>query len=208
MAGTAGYAAWLVGSAGARAPGWLLPAVIAVGVAAVAAALASVVVRRDVLVAVALAAGLVAGAAAPAVASATLVLRHQGSFDTPFEPTRQDRAIRDVFVVVPAQVRLTIPKLQQARFGAPYLLATQSAALASVFIYDTGLEALPIGGFTGTIPAPTLGQLQADIRQGKFHLVLTGTTRDPRLAWIARHCKPLGAASALRKYFCLPAVGG
>jgi 4-amino-4-deoxy-L-arabinose transferase-like glycosyltransferase len=208
VAGTAGYAAWLVGTAGARAPGWLLPAVMAVGVAAVAAALASVVVRRDVLVAAALAAGLVAGSAAPAVASATLVLRHQGSFDTPFEPARQDRAIRDVFVVVPAQVRLTIPKLQQARFGAPYLLATQSAALASVFIYDTGLEALPIGGFTGTIPAPTLGQLQADIRQGKFHLVLTGTTRDPRLAWIARHCKPLGAASALRKYFCLPAVGG
>ena len=143
------------------------------------------------------------------MASATLVLRGQGSFDTPFEPARQQDAIRDLFVAVPAQVRLTIPKLQQARFGAPYLLAAQSAALASVFIYDTGLEALPIGGFTGAIPSPTLGQLQADIRQGKFHLVLAGATGDPRLAWIAAHCKPLAATSALRhNYFCLPAIGG
>lgn len=78
-------------------------------------------------------------------------------------PLLKPSAIRDLFVVIPARVRLTIPKLRQARFGAPYLLAAQSSAMASVFIYDSGLEALPIGGFTGTIPAPTLGQLQADI---------------------------------------------
>lgn len=208
-AGTAAYAAWLVASAGARAPGWLLPVVIAAGGVAVATALACVVVRRDALVAAALGTALVAGAAAPAVACATLVLRSQGSFDSPFETAQEESAIRDLFVVIPARVRLTIPKLQQARFGAPYLLAAQSSAMASVFIYDTGLEALPIGGFTGTIPAPTLGQLQADIRAGKFHLVLTATTRDRRLAWIAAHCKPLGSASAVRRaYFCLPASGG
>ena len=69
-----------------------------------------------------------------------------------------------------------------------------------MFIYDTGLEALPIGGFTGTIPSPTLGQLQDDIRQGKFHLVLAAATGDPRLAWIAAHCRPWpppGAAAQL-----------
>jgi hypothetical protein len=60
--------------------------------------------------------------------------------------------------------------------------------LASVFIYDSGLEALPIGGFTGTIPSPTLGQLQADIRAGRFHLVLAGNSQDPRVGWIAAHC--------------------
>jgi hypothetical protein len=36
-----------------------------------------------------------------------------------------------------------------------------------VFIDDSGLEALPIGGFTGTIPSPTLSQLQADINAGR-----------------------------------------
>lgn len=52
-------------------------------------------------------------------------------------------------------MRLTIPRLELAQNGAPYLLATQTAALASVFIDDSGQEALPIGGFTGTIPALT-----------------------------------------------------
>ena len=69
--------------------------------------------------------------------------------------------------------------------GAPYLLATQTSALASVFIYDSGLEALPIGGFTGTIPSPTLAQLQTDIREGKFHWCSAAASQDPRLHWIA-----------------------
>ena len=73
-----------------------------------------------------------------------------------------------------------------------------------MFIYDTGLEALPIGGFTGTIPSPTLGQLQADIRQAEFHLVWTATDTDPRLAWIASHCSQLSP----RFYTCVPADAG
>jgi len=209
VAGTAAYAAWLVASAGARAPGWLLPAVIVVGAAAVASALACLVAGRKALLATALGAGLVAGAAAPAVASATLVLRGQGAFDTPFEPARQQAAIREVFVGLPAKVALTIPGLEQAGVGGTWLLAAQTSALASVFIYDSGQEALPIGGFTGTIPAPTLSQLRADIQQGRFHLVLTTSLRNPRLAWIAAHCRRLGLASAPRhNYFCLPGAGG
>jgi hypothetical protein len=75
--------------------------------------------------------------------------------------------------------------------------------VASVFIYASGLEALPIGGFTGTIPSPTLAQLQADIREGRFHLVLAGTSNDPRLRWIAAHCPLVGNATAtLHNYFC------
>jgi hypothetical protein len=34
----------------------------------------------------------------------------------------------------------------------------QSAAIASVFIDATGQEVLPIGGFSGTIPSPTMNQ--------------------------------------------------
>ena len=208
-AAAAGYAAWLVASAGARAPGWLLPLVIAVGLAAVAVAAASVAVRRDAWFAAALAAGLIAGCVAPAVASATLVLRHQGAFDTPFEPAAEANAIDTLFVRTPAQVALTIGRLRAAQFGAPYLLATQTSALASVFIDDSGLEALPIGGFTGTIPSPTLAQLQADINAGQFHLVLAATSADPRLRWIAAHCRNLGRSTAkLHIYFCLPSGAG
>jgi len=80
------------------------------------------------------------------------VAHHEGAFDTPFEPAREKAAIDALFVQTPAQVALTIPHLELARRGAPYLLATQTAAVASVFINASGLEALPIGGFTGTIP--------------------------------------------------------
>ena len=203
VAATVGYAGWLVSSAGSQAPGWLLPAVIGVGVAAVAVVLASAVVGGRALLAAALAAGLAAGCAAPAVASATLVARHQGAFDTPFEPAREATAIDLGFLRYPARVARTIPGLQGAQFGARDLLATQTSLLASEFIWASGLEALPIGGFTGTIPSPTLAQLQADIRAGVFHLVVAAGTTDPRLRWIAAHCRHVGR-SVVHTYFCLP----
>ena len=217
VAGTAGYAAWLTASAGTQAPGWLLPAVIAAGLAATAAAVVSALVtalvtaatRREAVVAAAvLGAALIAGALAPAAASASLVARHQGWLDTPFEPAGEARAIDAQFQVIPGQVESTIPRLESLRFGAPDLLAAQSSAMASVFVYDTGQEALPIGGFTGTAPAPTLAQLRADVRQGRFHLVILATIDNPRLRWIAAHCQalptPPGGQARLRLYFCRP----
>ena len=48
---------------------------------------------------------------------------------------------------------------------------------------------MPIGGFTGTIPEPTLATLQNLIRTGFVATFLQSpTTIDPRLTWIARHC--------------------
>jgi len=209
LAATVGYAAWLVPGTGTDVPMWLVPLVLIVGVAALSAVLASVVARSDGLFAAALAAGLIAVTFAPAVASAELVAHHEGAFDTPFQPARETNAIDALFLQTPAQVKLTIPRLETAQNGAPYLLATQTAAVASVFIDDSGLEALPIGGFDGTIPSPTLPQLQADIRQGLFHLVLAAKSPDPRLRWIAAHCLNLGAATAgLLIYYCTPADAG
>ena len=105
----------------------------------------------------------------------------------------------------PASVKTTIPRLEVDRRGAPYLLATQTSAVASVFIDDSGEEALPIGGFTGTIPSPTLGQLESDVRDGRFHLVLAATSTDPRLEWISAHCLHVGSSTtALHTYYCLP----
>lgn len=86
--------------------------------------------------------------------------------------------------------------------GAPDLMAAQSSALASEFIYLTGLEVLPIGGFTGAIPSPTLSQLETDIHTGQFHLVLAvSSSTDRRLRWIAAHCRKLSSHT----YYCVPA---
>lgn len=99
--------------------------------------------------------------------------------------------------------------MRQSTTSTTWLLKTQTSALASVFINASGRETLPIGGFTGTIPYPTLDQLRADIRDGLFHLVLAGASTDPRLKWIAAHCQHVGhAAGNLRNYYCVPADAG
>ena len=72
------------------------------------------------------------------------------------------------------------------------------------FIFGAFDPAGPIGGLTGTIPSPTLGQLQPDIRAGRFHLVWIATDTDPRLKWLATHCSQLSP----RFYTCVPADAG
>ena len=68
-------------------------------------------------------------------------------------------------------------------------MATQTAAVAAPFIYDSGLEVVPIGGFTGTIPEPTLASLKAMIAAGDFHLVIQAPrVSDARLVWVASNC--------------------
>jgi 4-amino-4-deoxy-L-arabinose transferase-like glycosyltransferase len=201
-AGTTAYAVWLVPADGAHIPGWLVPAIIAVGAVAVALVIGSTLIKRAVLATAALASVLVAALLAPAVASAGLTANHESAFDTPFEATRLANLIASVPARL-AKIQNTIPELQAGQGNAPYLLAAQSSYIASVFIYTSGLEALPIGGFTGTIPSPTLTQLKTDILNHQFHLVLalSATTTDPRMQWIAAHCRHLNAHT----YFCISA---
>jgi len=207
VAGTAAYAGWLVPAAGREVPGWLVPAVIVVGVLATVTALACLAVRREAVFAAALGAGLIAGSLAPAVASAGVVASHESAFDTPFEPVGAVRAV-DSLTVLQTQVNLLIPRLELVQEGAPDLMAVQTAAVAAFFA-ASGREVLPIGGFTGTIPSPTLSQLRADIRAGQFHLVLAYSSTDPRINWIATHCQDVTKPGApLNSYFCLPADAG
>ncbi|HTX00426.1 MAG TPA: glycosyltransferase family 39 protein [Acidimicrobiales bacterium] len=209
VAGSAGYAAWLLPSgAGRHVPGWLAPLTIAAGIGALALAGASLWRRDGVVFRAALAAGLAVGVLVPAAASAVLVDQHEGAFDTPFEPAGEAAGIDALFVRIPVQVAATIPKLEAVQRGAPYLLAVDSSAVASVFIYASGREALPIGGFDGTIPSPTLQQIETDVRLGRFHLVLAGSNHDPRIAWIAAHCINLPTLSGLRNFYCLPSSAG
>jgi hypothetical protein len=155
--------------------------------------------------AAALAGGVVAGSVAPAVASTEIVAAHQGAFDTPFEPTREADSVDAMFIQTPKKVVPTIPGLEAEQRGAPDLLATQTAAVASVFIDASGREALPIGGFSDTIPAPTLSEVEDDVRAGRFHVVLAGTSTDPRITWIAAHCHHVGKANTeLHIYYCQP----
>jgi hypothetical protein len=149
----------------------------------------------------------------PAAASAAVVRSGLGPFETPFEPVRETAHIT-AFLSAGFEIKQSLAVLEKANAALPYLMATQTAVLAAPFIYASGKEVVPIGGFTGTIPEPTLATLQGLIRTGFVVTFLQSpTTTDPRLIWIARHCmnfsERAGAKRAvlpLAVYVCLPYV--
>ena len=215
VAGSAGYAVWLLGG-GQHVPAWLVPAVIVAGLAGVILALAAarrghtgsgrVAARRS---AAALGTAVVSGLLAPVAASIGLAAHHESAFDVPFEPARATAANEAYPEWVATYGRDYLRKLRAVEAGAPYLLATQTADLASVYSLNSQ-EVLPIGGFTGAVPSPTLAQLKADIRAGKFHYVIgLARTRDPRMEWIAAHCYNYASTSQTRsEYYCYPSDAG
>ena len=179
-----------------------LAVIVAVGAVATSLIVWSLAGWRSIPFAAAVGAGLVAVALAPAVASVSLAAHGEGAFDIPFESARAQEAVAIATGKERiARVRAAIPSWQATENGAPYLMAAQSIGLPSAIIYDTGLEALPIGGYDGTTPSPTVPQLQADIRRGLFHLVWIESPSDPRLRWITTHCAQL----PMHLYDCVPA---
>ena len=189
---TSVYAFWLLPASGTGLPGWLAPVVLGLGVASAGVLTATVLLKSDARAgAIALAAAGAVGLLVPVVASVSVVTENLGAFDTPFQPAAVTTFTR-TFFGAPLQSVSTLPRIEAARNGAPDLMATQTSVLAAPFIYATGQEVLPIGGYTGAIPSPTVAGLESMVAQGRFHLVLTaeGST-DPRVIWIADHCLPV-----------------
>ncbi len=92
-------------------------------------------------------------------------------------------------------------------------MAAQTSAVASVFIYATGEEVLPLGGYTGTIPAPSVADVRSMIAHRDFHLALIASPgATPVTAYIETHClhvpppggRPVSVvAPKLRISYCL-----
>jgi hypothetical protein len=58
------------------------------------------------------------------------------------------------------------------RDGAEYLMATGSWSQAAPFIMATGAEVLPMGGFSGSVPAPTLARVRQLASAGQLRYFL------------------------------------
>jgi hypothetical protein len=149
----------------------------------------------------------------PAVASESVVASTLGPFDTPFQPPGVTHFTRNFFGA-PLQAISSLPALEQAQAGAPDLIATQTSVLAAPFIFATGQEVLPIGGYTGRIPEPTVSRMAALVAAGAFHLVIAvAGSSDPRVEWVAHHClklrtppdaAPSGVVLDVDVYYCTP----
>ncbi len=86
--------------------------------------------------------------------------------------------------------------------GAKYVLATDGWNAASPYILATGDTVMPMGGFSGSVPQPTLTAFTALVRSGQLRFVLvsgssgfgrggsTGTVQQIR-GWVEKDCTPV-----------------
>jgi 4-amino-4-deoxy-L-arabinose transferase-like glycosyltransferase len=192
------------------APGWLTPAAAILGAAAVllvgAAAIHRDLTQRTRLTRVALVAALAAPVLVPAVAAASIVAGHRGPFDTPFQPP----AITAVTETLAARLNhppASLIGLERRGTVLRYPLATYTSLLGAPLIFATGEEVLPIGGFTGTNPSPTLAHLKPFIAHRELAVILGPTTTDPRMRWAADHCQMPVQGLPIPVLVCGPAAG-
>jgi 4-amino-4-deoxy-L-arabinose transferase-like glycosyltransferase len=165
-------------------------------------------------------AGVVLSAAAlfagTAWAAGTVVEAELGPFDSPYQPaSTQARA--------EAAARLAADDASLQRAAAPVprgvsVLTVATSATASGAILATGREFLPVGGFSGRVPSPTLAAFVADVRAGKVADVLVPVSprsHNAAMEWVTAHCAAqpdaeLGAdrdlsGQRMRFYRCSPA---
>ncbi len=199
---------------GVGVPAWLTPTAIGLGVGSasavfVAIARPSLSKRPRARGSVALGSGALLACALllPAVASALMVTRGLGPFAVPFEPASatESRAEAKHANAVSAQIVEAI----SSEYEAPWAFAIDTSQLAAPYIQATGREVLPIGGFEGGIPAPTVSQLRGYVSSGKVRAFLVpGGERDPRLEWVYAHCKRTEATTGGRVPLVLYDCGG
>jgi 4-amino-4-deoxy-L-arabinose transferase-like glycosyltransferase len=182
-----GYGAYLM-SGTASGPVVLTVVALVVAVAAVAQLLLPASGTGGHLTAVAC-----AGAAVlllPAAASVSSVVHGLGPFDTPFESPETGHNNQALAAAAPALTR-TVQRIELHTPPGDALFGTDTSGLAQNFILYSGREVLPIGGFLGNVPAPTLATLRADISRGYvrgFVLPVSPAGPDPRVRWIESHC--------------------
>jgi hypothetical protein len=106
-----------------------------------------------------------------------------------------------------------ISYLSAHRDGAKYLLAVQGSNAAATEIAATGDSILPMGGFTGSVPFPTLAQFEKLVSTGQLHYVMngggstfggmfgtmmgsgSGGTASAISSWVTNHCTSVPASA-------------
>jgi hypothetical protein len=209
--GCAGYGAYLM-SGTATGPVVLTVVALIMAAAAVAQLLLPASGTGGHLTAVAF-----AGAAVlllPAAAAVSCVVRGLGPFDTPFESSKTAHNSQLLAAAAPALTR-AVQRIELQTPPGDALFGTDTSGLAQNYILYSGREVLPIGGYLGNVPAPTLAALRADISRGYvrvFVLPVSPPGPDPRVRWIESHCTrepppPNRPPVPYANFFCGPEPG-
>ena len=165
-----------------------------------------------------LALAAVALVSSSAWASGSVVVAGQGPFDTPYQSPK----ITHLSQGIPAYDRaVEWPLLVRFADASPPTVAAdvlESSWLASEDIFATGHEFLPVGGFTGEVPTPSLRQLIHYVATGRV-VAATGAvaprSRNPDIIWVIEHCAKQATGNTMytfqgttmQRYVCGRAAG-
>ena len=209
--GCAGYGAFLM-SGTASGPVVLTVVALVVAAAAAAQVLLPASGQGGHRTAVAFAAAAVL--LLPAVAAVSCVIRGLGPFDSPFESSKSAHINQALAAAGPA-LTSAVQRAELQTPPADALFGTDTSGFAANYILYSGREVLPIGGYLGNVPAPTLARLRADISRGyvrMFVLPVSPPGPDPRVRWLESHCARLPQPPGRRpvpyaNFFCGPGTG-
>ena len=123
-------------------------------------------------------------------ASSVVVAATLSPFDSPYAPAAVNRHTQLAaagFAREMAALEKFVAPIPPSE--APDVLETSSAT--GYYIMATGREFLPVGGFSGRVPAPSLAAFERLVAEGRVVRVTVTTgplTRTPDLRWVAAHC--------------------
>ncbi len=195
---------------------WIVAATAAVAALGVAVLAASLWRRHASVWATSIGLGLAMTAllSTSAWATTTALVTGLGPFDSPYQPA----SVTYLSQTVPAQRRAQWPLTQQfaARF-APDQAADvlEPSATAGEEILATGHEFLPVGGFSGRVPSPTVSQFRRYVAEGRVNqvtLALLPLSHNPVMIWVTQHCSKATFNDAtfyeentkFQRYLCTP----
>ena len=150
-------------------------------------------------------------------ACGAVIVAGEGPFDTPY----QSPSITYLSQGVPALERAEKwPLLVRLADAIPPTVAAdvlESSWFASEDIFADGHEFLPVGGFTGEVPTPSLPQLIHYVATGRVvaaTVAVSPRSHNPDMIWIIGHCaKAYGDSTytfqgtTMQRYVCLRAEG-
>ena len=148
----------------------------------------------------------------PALTTGVVVVDGLGSFSTPYQSAAATAGTTTGPEDYQANYGTDSPVLDFRYPGDAIVAAYDSGALASPLIMITGKEFLPIGGYSGSDPSPTLRTLQGLVARGRlrtFVVPVNPAGHDLRTTWVRTHCaleqtNPYGLSVQLGLYQCTP----
>lgn len=144
--------------------------------------------RRGLIIgAVVLAIGFV-----PAATVADVTVAALGPFATPYQlpaTNYQTQGIAEQFQARHTPFERLVDSFPEHELVGLYY--TSSSVAGDVMM--TGHELLPIGGFSGGAPEPTVSRIKQLAPQVPLVLVPLNASADPRVAWIIHHCAKMYA---------------